>query len=111
MKHAFFSLLVVVGLALLAGCVHQVGRRPWACMGGSCAQAPENCQDCSDQGGDASYRDPGRIARFLFGRECCCRRCREPYASEPAAATITYPYYTVRGPRDFLAKNPPSIGP
>ena len=24
---------------------------------------------------------------------------------------IAYPYYTLRGPRDFLAKNPPSIGP
>ena len=27
------------------------------------------------------------------------------------SARITYPYYTTRGPRDFLAKNPPSIGP
>ncbi len=32
-------------------------------------------------------------------------------APGPPAAAITYPYYTVRGPRDFLAKNPPSIGP
>ena len=28
----------------------------------------------------------------------------------PPAASIGYPYYTVRGPRDFLAKNPPSMG-
>ena len=28
-----------------------------------------------------------------------------------ATPTVTYPYYTVRGPRDFLAKNPPSLGP
>ena len=26
-------------------------------------------------------------------------------------STVNYPYYTLRGPRDFLAKNPPSIGP
>jgi hypothetical protein len=24
---------------------------------------------------------------------------------------VAYPYYTTRGPRDFLAKCPPSIGP
>jgi hypothetical protein len=26
------------------------------------------------------------------------------------SATVGYPYYTVRGPRDFLANNPPTIG-
>jgi len=29
----------------------------------------------------------------------------------PAAAAVAYPYYTLRGPRDFLTNNPPSIGP
>ena len=29
----------------------------------------------------------------------------------PPAGAITYPYYTVRGPRDFLAKSPTPIGP
>lgn len=28
----------------------------------------------------------------------------------PGSAAIGYPYYTVRGPRDFLVDNPPSIG-
>lgn len=28
----------------------------------------------------------------------------------PAAAAVGYPYYTIRGPRDFLVDNPPSIG-
>jgi hypothetical protein len=32
-------------------------------------------------------------------------------AGGPPMGAMTYPYYTVRGPRDFLAKNPPSIGP
>jgi hypothetical protein len=31
-------------------------------------------------------------------------------ADGPPAPTVVYPYYTVRGPRDFLAKDPPSIG-
>lgn len=29
----------------------------------------------------------------------------------PSAAQVAYPYYTTRGPRDFLLDNPPSIGP
>jgi hypothetical protein len=33
------------------------------------------------------------------------------YAAGPPSAGVTYPYYTNRGPRDFLAKNPRSIGP
>lgn len=28
----------------------------------------------------------------------------------PPTGTVGYPYYTLRGPRDFLAGNPPSIG-
>ena len=29
----------------------------------------------------------------------------------PPCAQVTYPYYTVRGPRDFLAAHPTPIGP
>ena len=29
----------------------------------------------------------------------------------PPTAQVAYPYYTIRGPRDFLIDNPPSIGP
>ena len=32
-------------------------------------------------------------------------------ADGPAVAQVTYPYYTTRGPRDYFAANPPSIGP
>ena len=31
-------------------------------------------------------------------------------AGAPQSATVGYPSYTTRGPRDFLADNPPSIG-
>jgi len=36
-----------------------------------------------------------------------------PYTgpSGPQTAAYAYPYYTTRAPRDFLMKNPPSIGP
>lgn len=29
----------------------------------------------------------------------------------PSSAQTAYPYYTVKGPRDFLMRKPPSIGP
>ncbi len=35
---------------------------------------------------------------------------RAPRYGSPPVGTVTYPYYTVRGPRDFLADDPPSIG-
>jgi hypothetical protein len=33
------------------------------------------------------------------------------FAPGPPVAQTAYPYYTLRGPRDFLQDNPPSIGP
>ncbi len=33
------------------------------------------------------------------------------YEAGPPTGHVAYPYYTTRGPRDFLAKNPRSIGP
>ena len=33
-----------------------------------------------------------------------------PSADGSAAPTVAYPFYTTRGPRDFLVPNPPSIG-
>jgi len=33
-----------------------------------------------------------------------------PVNPGPPTGTVGYPYYTTRGPRDFLIDNPPSIG-
>ena len=33
------------------------------------------------------------------------------YAGGPPTPTVVYPYYTTRGPRDFLDPNPRGIGP
>jgi hypothetical protein len=42
-----------------------------------------------------------------------CQQCDSNYnfAPGPPTGQVAYPYYTVRGPRDFLMCNPPSIGP
>jgi hypothetical protein len=35
---------------------------------------------------------------------------RQTGPSGPQTATYGYPYYTIRGPRDFLLDNPPTTG-
>jgi hypothetical protein len=44
---------------------------------------------------------------------CCCSSGDHNYnfAPGPPVGQTAYPYYTVRGPRDFLLGNPPKIGP
>jgi hypothetical protein len=128
MKRALLLLVAIAMVAGLTGCIRQHGRRPWATIGGSCAQAPENCQSCDDPSGepcDGAQEvcvDPVRGRRGdgpgFFKPGCHCKGpCRCPRGDEaaapagPATGAVTYPYYTTRGPRDFLAKNPPSIGP
>jgi len=34
----------------------------------------------------------------------------QPFNPGPPTGTVAYPYYTHRGPRDFLLDNPPTIG-
>jgi hypothetical protein len=50
-----------------------------------------------------AHRTPGYPHHHHFHRE---------YVGPqgPPTAAVAYPYYTVRGPRDFLMDNPPSIG-
>ena len=44
---------------------------------------------------------------------CCCNSGDQNYNFNPGppVAQTAYPYYTVRGPRDFLLDNPPPLGP
>jgi hypothetical protein len=122
---SWFVVLIFVGLA---GCAAH--RAP--CMNGgpegNYAAGPENgapggapCETCRDGRGSCSdpsdgYFHPGAPA---CASSACEGRgpCRgagagdEGAAGGPQGGGVAYPYYTVRGPRDFLAKNPPSIGP
>ncbi|MGD9634735.1 MAG: hypothetical protein AB7G28_21180 [Pirellulales bacterium] len=43
----------------------------------------------------------------------CCASGDHHYNFNPGppVGQVAYPYYTTRGPRDFLLNNPPSIGP
>ncbi len=67
---------------------------------------------------DPSIQTVGRMARcgHPFGRGglACRDRGRgtpELQPQQPPMAAITYPYYTLRGPRDFLERTPTPIGP
>ena len=89
----FVIALVPLVLTLLVGCHNQSMHR----RGGGCPQ-------CQHAGG-------GRIADGLMAGHYA-RGMNQEGAEDPgpAAAAVAYPYYTLRGPRDFLTTHPPSIG-
>ncbi len=86
MKNVLFAMLVVVVLIGLAGCRHTGGYAPGGYMVGSCSDVPGDCGSCGNG-------------------------CDPSAAMGQGMGQITYPYYTTRGPRDFLAENPRSPGP
>jgi hypothetical protein len=122
MKRAIYAILAVIVLTSLTGCLLGRARRPAACTAGSCAQAPENCasRPCSgsvDNSEDPNQQSPCHTGGLLGDR---LRRGGidggegddgEGFAPGPPSGAVAYPYYTTRGPRDFLARNPQSIGP
>ncbi len=122
MKRAVFALLAMTAVASFSGCccLDQLFCRPFWCRGG--------CGGCCDGGCDGGCDSCG-VADHGGGCDSCgiasnshggghqvARRPRYDddggqYAAGPPTGGVAYPYYTNRGPRDFLAKNPPSIGP
>jgi len=100
------ALLVVAAVAIIFTGCRTTGCRTGII--GSCGDCPETC---------ASVCDPCAQSGLL--NKLRCRDARNSCAAEPAYAApagpavgaYAYPYYTNRGPRDFLAGNPPSIGP
>lgn len=76
---------------------------------GSCS-SNGRCNACGGSGCGLCQRIAGRVACGL-----CPHSTGYPasynFAPSPPTGQVAYPYYTVRGPRDFLRNNPPSIGP
>lgn len=97
------------------------------CVDGACADCESGvcptggcrsnrCNDCAD--GSCHGRHVGRYGglakHHLTPEEKMALECSDYGATQPAgppSGAVAYPYYTTRGPRDFLAKCPPSIGP
>ena len=89
MRKPLLALSAAILLAVFSGCASH------PCPTGTCKKAPETCRTC-DPKAAGGCRDRGR------GEE----------AGDPApGGVVGYPYYSIRGPRDFLARNPQSIGP
>jgi hypothetical protein len=107
MKRALWTLLAVVVAVGLSGCCGGGLCLPKLFGGCSdCAVAqPATCADgsCSTGGGVVACDQCGGRGCGLCGREAI--------TPGPPSAAVAYPYYTTRGPRDFLAANPRSIGP
>lgn len=77
--------------------------------GGRCAAARSMAQARrgSNQEGAHELKLPHPMANAH--RACAYGKCGARPGPERGA--VSFPYYTVRGPRDFLAADPPSIGP
>ncbi|MFG0254472.1 MAG: hypothetical protein ACF787_05155 [Rhodopirellula sp. JB053] len=54
----------------------------------------------------SSHLNPG-----CLGHQAGAAVASQPFTPGAPTAQVAYPYYTHRGPRDFLMANPPSIGP
>ncbi len=100
--------------------------RDGACENGQCAVGGP-CESCGPGGCQPGCRDcasghckkhvgryGGLAKHHLSPAERAALAASDYGATQPAgppSGAVAYPYYTTRGPRDFLAKNPPSIGP
>jgi hypothetical protein len=92
-----------------------------ACDDGGCYAAncfgACNCDGCA--GGGPCQHLAEKVANGFCGPCHAAGICPHAggYPEQPAfqpgppEGQVAYPYYTTRGPRDFLMSNPPSIGP
>lgn len=84
------------------------------CEMGGCIDGGPPCDSCLANGGHPPVTfgcgPLPRMACGLGGRRGCRGPCigEGPDGSSPVGA-VAYPYYTHRGPRDFLARNPGGI--
>ena len=96
------------------GICHGVACREGVCPGGVCHSRCQSghcgkCHHCRHLG-----RYGGLARHHLSGAERAALEGSDYGATGPAGpptGAVAYPYYTTRGPRDFLARCPPSVGP
>ena len=92
MKRAIFAALMIAMVGTGTGCKMFNKGCDDGCNGGRCGLFHRCCG--------------------LFGHHGCRNGADDgAYAGGPPVGQVTYPYYTNRGPRDFLAENPRGIGP
>ena len=84
------------------------------CPDGRCQAG--GCKDCPGGVCKVPHTGPyGGLAKHHLTPEERAALAASDYGAitpaGPPTGAVAYPYYTTRGPRDFLAKRPPSIGP
>lgn len=110
MKRVLCVLALLAGVAMLSGCASRAVTHRQGGIGlnglaqESCPAASGACAD----GVPVARRAPRMAARPAPVRPGMHGQAINP---GPPTAAVTYPYYTVRGPRDFLQSEPSSIGP
>jgi hypothetical protein len=100
MKRAVMFLSLVSSLLVSSGCLHH-NRACNNCNG------PLGCRPCRIgwQRGGTDYQAHLSHSEYRQGGGA-----NATGVAGPAAAQVASPYYTTRGPRDFLLNNPPTIG-
>jgi hypothetical protein len=133
MKRAIFALSALTLVAATSGCCCFERMFCCGCGGygheGPCGGCDSGCSDCGMAGG--SVTEAGYAGGYGPGGAAMARKQPKyhpaaghplvhqrrnaggeyEFAAGPPTGGVTYPYYTNRGPRDFLAKNPRGIGP
>ena len=108
MKKIMYSLLPLILWGCFIGCAHHKANQGCrdGCNGG--------CNRCGVFGGNAmtANGEPcGPFGGHLMGGGCPQNPRAYVGPAGPPTAAVTYPYYTTRGPRDFLLDQPQTIGP
>jgi hypothetical protein len=109
MKPTFFLFLALAITAGLSGCVHNrmfYRSHGNECEATTCPHGVAKPAPCCVHG----------CVAHICGMHCPA--AAHAYGADgpvftpgPPTAAVAYPYYTTRGPRDFLVDNPPTIGP
>jgi hypothetical protein len=120
MKRALATFFAAAVLAGLSGCLHDQVAVNGACgqpAAGADHQRAGDCKDvllCGWFTRDPCNRPVCPHCGGLHQRACgahCGHGTGTGQPSGPPVGYITYPYYTLRGPRDFLQRTPSPIGP
>lgn len=96
------------------GCGQGCGDGCCGCGSGCCSGSCCNGNNFGCLSSQANGCVNGLVNAALGDPSCCpCGPGDSVYDFQPGppAAQTAYPYYTTRGPRDFLMARPPSIGP
>lgn len=99
---------VMLALLAMATIIPSLG-----CAAGGARNACASCKQCGHGGHGRGAHGGGCVRDGFFARNFGPQNHVSPTAEgagAPSSAQVAYPYYTTRGPRDFLLNNPPPLG-